>query len=1166
MNPKTSWVKFAGILFAGSLLFALLVATGLRKNTVHSQSIAAQPLLGTQIDTPHWEKAYAQLPLGFEENRGQAAPEVRFVSHGSGYALSLAPNEVDIAILRHDAAMASHLHRASALRAHLEARKALKAASAATVVRMQLEGANPRPAIVASNKLVGKTNYFVGNDPKKWVTDVPSFARVKYSEIYPGVDVELYGNQRRLEYDFTVAPGTNPKAITLKIDGAQKLVLNAHGDLILRIPDGDVEFQKPVIYQMAGNERREVAGNYVLGTGNRVMFSVAEHDKSLPLVIDPVLSPVTSYATYLGGTGNESGFSIAVDANGDAFIGGFTSSLDFPIIAATASQTSFALAGGCGFVTEIDPTGAKQLYSTFLCGATPGALNPGTAFDEIFGVAVDGTGKVYVTGFAESIDFPTVNGLTASSAPNGDVFLSKLDPTAKGAASLLYSTAFGGLSGSDGLGVAVDNSGNAYIVGQTFSAPGPIANGNFPITTGAFQPTLSSQEGNAFLTRIDTTQSGDAGLIYSTYLGGNGANNSTSFYGEQALGVAVDNAHNAYLAGITTSTDFPPMHAFQPNLAAGKTQDAGFVSRIDTTQANAASLVYSTYLSGSASDVAFGLALGPNNVVYVTGMTDSLDFRTTPGAFQTTGAAKGVAFVTLIDTGMSGTSSLAYSTFFGGTGGDDGFGIATDTNGNAYVAGTTASADFPISPNVIPRTIPNPKGTPFVLKLSPKGNGTADRIYASYFGGSGNSKTADMGEAIAVDSHGNAYVTGTTSSGDMPTTTDTFQTSLEGNSDAFVAKLPLTLPVVVSPTSVDFGTQLVGSTTAPQTVTLMNTNATALTITSIAVSAVTPPAPATDFKISSNSCGNSVGAGASCTVGVTFTPSLASGESATLVFTDTDTSSPQTAALTGTGTASAPVATFMPTNLNFGGQLLTTTSTPAKVLTLKNTGNATLNITSIAASGDFAETNNCGASLAATLSCAINVTFTPTATGARNGNVTVTDDANGSPQTAALSGAGTDFTITAPEIVIVPRQSSMTFNVTVTPFGGFNQAVTIACTGEPAGTTCSPMQPSVTPDGVNPINDPVTVASTSLVPSTPMQVPPPSSRQIFLTMMGLALVAMAYAARRFRKRTGLAGVMLILFALPGCGGGGGTSRATLTLTGTSGGVTHSTTVALTVEH
>jgi hypothetical protein len=1163
MNLKTSWAKFAGFLIAGSVLAAILLATGLRKSSGHLRTIAASPQPNAKVDAPRWEKVYAQLPLGFEENRGQASREVRFVSHGSGYALSLTPRELDLAIQSRDARLASPLHRAAALRAYREAHKAPKT----TVVRMQLEGANPAPAIAASDKLSGKTNYFVGNDSKKWVTDVPSFARVKYSEIYPGVDVEFYGNQRHLEYDFTVAPGADAKAIALKIDGAESVEVSSQGDLILRTPEGDAKLQKPVMYQLAGGERREVAGNYKLAAGNRVTFAVAKYDPSLPLVIDPVLSPVIRYGTYLGGTGDETGFGIAVDANGDAFIGGFTSSLNFPIKAATAFQTSFTLAGGCGFVTEIDPTGTQQLYSTFLCGATPGNINMGNAFDEVFAIAVDGAGKVYVTGTTSSIDFPTKNGLTASSGVNGDVFLSKLDPSASGPASLVYSTFFGGLSGSEGLNVAVDNAGSAYIVGQTFSAPGPIANGSFPITAGAFQANLSPSLGNAFLTRIDTTQAGDAGLIYSTYLGGNGANNhSTHFFpGDLALAVAVDDAHNAYLGGITASTDFPPMHGFQPNLTAGNTQDAGFVTRIDTTKANAASLIYSTYLSGSVLDEVFGLAIGPNNVVYVTGMTDSLDFPTTPGAFQTTGAAKGVAFVTLIDTSMSGTSSLKYSTFFGGTGGDNGFGIATDSSGNTYVAGTTASGNFPISPGAVPRTIPNAKGTPFVLKLNPQGMGIADRIYASYFGGSGDGTTADMGEAIAVDSHGNAYITGATSSGDMPTTAGAFQTSLKGSSDAFVAKLPLVPPVAVSPASVDFGTQLVGSVTAPQTVTLTNNETTAITIVSIAVTAVTPPAPATDFKISSNTCGNSLAASASCTVSVTFTPSHASAESATLVFTDADGSSPQTAALTGTGTATAPVTTFTPTSLNLGGQLLSTTSAPAQAITLKNNGNATLNIASIAASGDFHETDNCGNALPATMSCAINVTFTPTATGARSGNITVTDNANGSPQTAALSGTGTDFTIVAPASVIVPRHSNMTFNVTVMPISGFNQAVTISCTGGPASTTCTPMQPSVTPDGVNPINDPITVASTSSVPQSPMQVPPPSGPQIVLAAMGLALIAVAYAARRFRKRMGLAGAMLVVFAVTGCSGGGGSVMATITLTGTSGGVTHSTTVALTLE-
>jgi hypothetical protein len=1159
MNSKISWAKLAGFLFAGSVLFSLVFASGVRKNTSHVQTIAAKPQQDAPIDTPRWEKAYAQLPLGFEENRGQAAREVRFVSHGSGYALALAPQEVDIAILRRKAMMATPLHRAAALRAYREARKALKPTATSAVVRMQLEGANPAPAIAASEKLLGKTNYFVGNDPKKWVTDVPSYGRVKYSEIYPGVDVEFYGNQRRLEYDFTVAPGANPKAITLKIDGAQKLAINSHGDLILHIPDGDVEFQKPVIYQMAGKERREVAGNYVLTAGNRVTFAAASYDRSLPLVIDPVLlSPLLSYATYLGGTGDENGNGIAVDAIGDAFIAGFTSSTDFPPTTNTAP-----VGGGCGFVTELNPAGASQIYSSYLCGTDA----PG---DSVFALTLDSNGKVYVAGLAVSGDFPTTaNALIQApiTNPNGTAFVTKIDPTLTGAASLIYSSYVGGTNGDFANGVAADASGNAYIGGITFSSPGAIGSGGFTVMN-AFQATPRNAFGTSFLTRIDTTQSGSAGLIYSTYLGGNGANNTSPFFpfGDQISAIAADGSHNAYVAGVTSSTDFPPVNAFQGTAVGANTGGGAFVARFDTTKSGAASLAYSTYLEGSVSDAALAIALGPNNVAYVTGTTNSLDFPTTPGAFQTSQSGHGVAFITLVDTTMSGNSSVPYSTFFGGTNGDTGFGIAADGNGNAYVVGTTQSGDFPITPNVIPRMIPNVQGSPFVLKLSPQGHGMADRIYASYFGGSGDGTNADQGNAIAVDSHGNAYITGTTMSSDMPFTTGAFQTALSGTSDAFVAKLPLLLPVLVSPDSLDFGTQLVGATTAPQTVTLTNNNSTALTINSITVVAVAPPAASTDFAIGANTCGASLAAGASCTVDVTFKPSVASAESAKLTFTDMDTSSPQSVTLTGTGTANAPVAMFTPTTLNLGSQLVTTTSSPAQTITLKNSGNLTMHIMSIAASGDFAQTNNCGATLTAGMSCTVSVTFTPTVTGARNGNISVTDDANGSPQTVALTGTGTDFTVTAPAAVTVNRHSSTMFNATVTPISGFNQAVTITCTGAPANATCTPMQASVTPDGMNPVNDPITVSTMSALPSAPIQVPPPSSKQIVLAAMGLGLLGMAFAMRRFQRRVGLAGALLFFFAIAGCGGNGHKSTTTnITVTGTVGTVTHSATVALTVN-
>jgi hypothetical protein len=387
---------------------------------------------------------------------------------------------------------------------------------------------------------------------------------------------------------------------------------------------------------------------------------------------------------------------------------------------------------------------------------------------------------------------------------------------------------------------------------------------------------------------------------------------------------------------------------------------------------------------------------------------------------------------------------------------------------------------------------------------------------------------------------------------------------LSGTSDAYVAKLPLLLPVVVSPASLDFGTQLVGATTAPQTVTLTNNNASALAITTILVVATAPPAARTDYAILSKTCGATLAAGASCTVDVTFKPSVAGAESAKLVFTDVDPSSPQSVTLTGTGTANSPVVMLTPATLTFAGQLVTTTSTGQNV-TLKNNGNATLNIASITASGDFAVSNPCGATLTAGSSCQPSVTFKPTATGNRTGTLTVTDDANGSPQTVALSGTGTDFTVTAPSAVTVSRGSNQMFNVTVTPVSGFNQAVALTCTAAPNGTTCAIAGSPVTPDGVNPITAQVTVTSMSLLPSAPMRTPPPSGRQIVLITLGLALLAMVFTTQRLRTRLGLAGAMLLVFAVAGCSSGHKPVTTNLTLTGTSNGVSHTATVALTVD-
>jgi hypothetical protein len=652
-------------------------------------------------------------------------------------------------------------------------------------------------------------------------------------------------------------------------------------------------------------------------------------------------------------------------------------------------------------------------------------------------------------------------------------------------------------------------------------------------------------------------------------------------FGEYADGVAVDSSENAYIAGITTSTDFPTTNtnAFQPNTAppAAVSNGTGFVARIDTstTKAPTESLVYSTYLGGENQDLVAAVTLKPNSAVaYVTGTTRSLLFPTfpsaPPGPYQTTGSAGGCAFVSLIDTGQIGNASLTYSTFLGGAL-TTGFGIAADAAGNAYVVGGTNNfASFPVTPGAFqPAFAPGAPGEGFISEFNPGGNGAADLVYSSFFGGGGSANGPDSVNAIALDNLNNAYLTGETfsSSATFPVYPPTaLQTSLNGLSDAFIAKLTLIPTLDVSPTSLNFDIQPVGVTSGQKMVTLTNNTSDAIPFPGTSVSF--SGSNAADFGSPSNTCGASIAAGASCTVSATFTPSVASAESATLVITvvitDGGLSSSQSfdVSLSGTGSATAPAVGLTPTSLPFGGQMLTTTSAAIPVK-LTNTGLGPLTINSIAASGDFAATSTGAtacpigpATLPAGGNCTINVTFAPTVVGARTGTLTVTDNANGSPQTVPLTGTGWDFQVTATS----PQTgaSPLIFNATMTPLGGFNQSVAFTCTGAPTGSTCTIATPITAADGKTPQSVQVTLTRTSSalpVPTPPARTPPISMPQIVPLILALLLLFLLPKTKGLRVRLGLATAVVLLMALAGCGGPSKPKTITgnLTITGTSSG-------------
>jgi photosystem II stability/assembly factor-like uncharacterized protein len=475
---------------------------------------------------------------------------------------------------------------------------------------------------------------------------------VKIESAYKGIDVIYYGNQRQLEHDFNVAPGADFKVIRLRFDGARKIHLNQAGDLVIETAAGALSQSKPVAYQEVQGERREVQARYVLKSNREIMFDVGDYDRSLPLVIDPILS----YSTYLGASGNEYVSCIAVDSAGNAYIAGRASSDNFPVTPGAFRSVSVGLTEV--FVAKLNASGNALLYSTYIGG-----------FDEesSSGIAIDTAGNAYVTGITNSSDFPVTAGAYQNRRNgNNDVFALKLNASGS---RLIYSTYIGGSGdGEYSAGIAIDSTGNAYIVGRSDS-------NNFPLTPGALDTKF--EFGEAFITKLNETGSA---LVYSTFLGGNGSDNAT--------GIAIDAAGNAYVAGATYSSDFPLSHPLQRE--PGGQSDA-FIAKID---AKGKTLVYSTYLGGDSYDLGGGIAVDDDGNAYVTGDTNSSNFPTTQDVLQNSLSGSTDVFVAKLS--QSG-KKLIYSTLLGGTGTDVESRIAIDASGYAYVTGLTTSADFPLA-------------------------------------------------------------------------------------------------------------------------------------------------------------------------------------------------------------------------------------------------------------------------------------------------------------------------------------------------------------------------------------------------------------------------------------------------------------------------------------
>ncbi len=1018
------------------LLFLVLVGVGLIQRTIASENVlptrqvSAAP---TKVQ-PMLVAKYGKLPLSFEANQGQADARVRFLARGRGYTIFLTDDEAVLALRKSQPGQPGVTQsgkvgfpgrlspfglfdlgagRGPSLADGLKSRSLLPdlgqmvpdpnagkggvaggpESQPPQVMRMRLVGGNPKGRVVGLDDLPGRSNYFIGNDPKKWRTNVPSYARVKYEGVYPGVDLLYYGDQRQLEYDFVVAPGADPNQIKLSLAGAEGLRVDAaSGDLVLKVGNDEVRFHKPAVYQPAvaaassspspsvapvsGLEARHSSlvtlhSSFVLANNNVVAFRVAGYDPRRALVIDPVLS----YSSYLGGSGEDQGRGIAVDAAGNAYVTGETASTDFPTVNPfQVNCDNCANLTYDTFVTKLNPAGTALVYSTYLGGSGK---------DIPLGITVDAAGNAYVTGDTVSSDFPTVNPLQATNNATpttglSTAFIAKLSSTGS---ALVYSTYLGGSEGEFGSGIAVDAAGNAYVTGATSSTDFPTAG---PLQANCEGCGLTSHD--AFVAKLNPAGSA---LVYSTYLGGSAD--------DEGEGIAVDAAGNAYVTGETASTNFPTLNPIQPNCDnCGELLYDAFVAKLNPA---GSALVYSTYLGGSLWDEGTAIAVGAAGDAYVTGWTNSGNFPTA-NPLQPILRGTENAFVARLN---PAGSALVYSTFLGGSNNDAASAIAVDSTGNAYVTGGTQSDDFPTF-NPFQPTYGGGFASAFVTGLNPTGSAF---VYSSYLGGS----YWDRGYGLATDATGNAYVTGFTYSTDFPRVNQ-IPGACSGtcgaggeSADAFVTKIAgAAAPVAsLSPNTLTFPSQTVNTTSAAQPVTLNNTGSAALSIASIAASA--------NFG-ETDDCNGSVASSGTCTINVTFTPTATGVLNGSLTITDNNngtTGSTQTVALSGTGTA--PGVSLSTTSISFSNQAVGTTSA-ASAVTVTNNGTGSLSFTSIAATGDFAvaaggTTCSSSAPIAGGNNCVVNVTFTPTAPGTRSGSLTFTDNASGSPQVVSLGGTGT---------------------------------------------------------------------------------------------------------------------------------------------------------------
>jgi uncharacterized repeat protein (TIGR01451 family) len=1153
----TSLVRFRLFAAALSLLAAAAVVLGLGSHsritavTPGRTAALASPLAAPQSLTPakalpaaRAHSLFAGLPLMFEPNQGQADLDpsdsrARFVARGSGYSLFLGSQGAILNLVSQSANSrgASPLPNANKTprTVQLEA------------LQMKLAGANLNASVSGMDPLPTIANYLIGNDPSRWRTNVPQFTRVRYHDLYPGIDLVFYGNQGRLEYDFQVAPGANPSRAQLEFDGAQRLELK-DGDLVIHSRTTSVRLAAPAVYQQIAGRRHSVNAKFVLLGSNRAGFAVGDYDHSRELVIDPVLY----LSTYFGGSGDELGTTVAIDAAGNIYLAGSTTSPTLPAGTQTTVLQSALVGTQNVYIAKITPGQSTLLdYVTYLGG---------NGIDTPVGIGVDASGDAYVAGTTSSTNFPTTSTAYQTSPEAGStgtqhVFATELAGTGQ---TLNFSTYLSGSGNDLATGMTLDSSGFIYITGTTTSTQASdYAQGQqFPVTTYPniipFQNVPRALPGvvQFFATKVNTLASATSAVSYSTYFGGGtSATNPPSATGGY---IAVDPQGNMYFTGTTNfeftgnspNSDFPILNSYQPCLDqappavipisptctyTATTQPIAtdaFVAKIDpNATSQGAQLQWSTYVGGVNNDSGSGIGLDNAENVYITGTTNSpniavsstvtnagtyqhcLDSPQTPSGatcptFTTTPPSD--AFVGRLTNPAENSTvtnvQLTYFSYLGGSGNDQGIALAVDLGNGAVVTGSTESTDFPVfpTPSEIQNVINGPQNA-FIARLytgAQIGQGTIG-TWATYFGGSG----TDTGTGVTLDPSGAIYVAGQTNSPNLLLERPLAKTSggqYNGGYDSFLTELQSASSLGITGVLTLGNNQSFISAGNPATFTYTITNG--------------GPDLASNVTVSDN---------------------------IEQVLTQLPVSFVSAAASSGTcnnpSTSSQTVSCQIPSLQAGSTAIVTIVLTP----TASNTG----------VQGQFT-----------------------------GGQVTAFAPNNTTPAETTVSAQMSDFTLSvSPTSYTVPTAGDSAFyTIQLTPHPQYITPISLSVSGLPAATGSSFSTQPVNLQGSSPGSTVLTISTTTRPINVTTSLFMRHFYAIWLPIPGLAFVGLFAGAGRRRRRLFSCMffyllVVLIVF-LPSCSGeviqppatGTPAGTFTITLTATSGGDSKSTSILLTV--